>query len=363
MAVEETIGRRLKKGELEQMMQKKQLDPEKILPLVGKYFMQLANKGGALTDKMKQLEAIQGRMNQSWTFWINSIYRGGLEDALIDLYKMLDKIFWFLEQGGTSAIGSFLKGFIGQLKETIQFVYDLGMVLSYVFERYFGANMDMEWLGKAAYWILLVNTLSLISKFMGLIFGGKMIKNVYEMTKALTGFGAAATVAGGGAATGGAGKMGLMTKVFIAGIAMSVLTDIVRAAFGIDSTEDIMARNTPQGGEVIKEMSGVNSMPEWLNAIGNFFTFGTGEDFVMTAAERRLNKLDNIENLAPKSALYQQQYAELQRMKDTPIKLEVKVKDSEFAKAIDLRVKDGFGKVMNSLLPASTKQAPSLLVR
>lgn len=367
MAVEESIGRRLKKGELEQMMQKKQLDPEKILPLVGKHFMQLAKNGGALDDKLTQLETIQERLNQSWTFWIVNIYKRGLEPALIDLYKMLDKIFWFLEQGGTSAIGSFLKGFIGQLKETIQFVYDLGVVLSYVFERYFGAGMNMEMLGQAAYWILIVGSLNSVLKIMRLIFGGAMVGSIFQSAKALAlwsaGIQTASTAAGAGAATGGAASAGkmLIGRVFIAGIEAAVLFSITRALM------------EGWGGAGDKFMGKVGS---WfyerthdtdINTTGKYGDFSLMKWFTGSTWEginRRASQLQpqfGYGGIMPTSSYsYQTQPPQQQN-----VKVEVVVKDSEFAKAIDVRFADGFGKVINTMLPASTSRTspPSLITR
>ena len=75
------IGRALKKGELEKMMSKGLLDPEQLFPLVGKYFGALAREGGALREKLLQLETIETRMKTSWTQMLNSIYQGGLAEG------------------------------------------------------------------------------------------------------------------------------------------------------------------------------------------------------------------------------------------------------------------------------------------
>ena len=96
-AVEEMIGRALKEGELEQMMSKGLLDPKKLFPLVGKYFAQFARQGGALEKKLKQLAAVESRMKESWIQFVKRLYDTGVESALSNLYKGLDRIFYSIK--------------------------------------------------------------------------------------------------------------------------------------------------------------------------------------------------------------------------------------------------------------------------
>ena len=70
--------------------------------------------------------------------------------------------------------------------------------------------------------------------------------------------------------------------------------------------------------------------------------------------------------VAAANAEYALRLAELQQKmmsEAPPLRLDVAVKDTEFAKAIDVRFAEGFGKVMGTILPASAPSAPSLLVR
>ena len=186
-AVEEMIGRALKKGELEKMMQKGLLDPEKLFPLVGKYFSLLAKEGGALQEKLLQLETIETRMKTSFTQWMNATYSGGLSEGLTELYQLLDNIFWAMSQG-ESASGGFLKGFLGAARDSIAAVNDgLNDLVLFVRYRLGVKGADAEFLGKVAYWVAIAGAMNVVAGLMKTIFGGSMLSMIMKVSTAMGG--------------------------------------------------------------------------------------------------------------------------------------------------------------------------------
>ena len=144
MAVEEMLGRALKKGELEEMMQKRMLDPEILLPLVGKYFSQLANDGDALKKKLTQLETIEMRMKAQWTYFVRSLYDNGVEEALKKLYKGLARVFNSVKQLASSGFGHFLKVALDMISETVLALLDVIQIIVYLIDQAFGSNTDAK---------------------------------------------------------------------------------------------------------------------------------------------------------------------------------------------------------------------------
>ena len=185
-AVEEMIGRALEKGELEKMMSKGLLDPEQLFPLVGKYFSLLAKEGGALQEKLLQLETIETRMKTSFTQWMNATYSGGLSEGLTELYQLLDNIFWAMSQGD-SASGGFLKGFLGAARDSIAAINDaLNDLVLFVRYKLGIEGADAEFLGKVTYWIAIAGAMNTVAGLMKIIFGGSMLSMIVKVSAAMS---------------------------------------------------------------------------------------------------------------------------------------------------------------------------------
>ena len=173
-AVEEMIGRALKEGELEQMMSKGLLDPKKLFPLVGKYFAQFARQGGALEKKLKQLAAVESRMKESWIQFVKRLYDTGVESALSNLYKGLDRIFYSIKNLAGNALGKYLKGILDMLSETALFVLDTFQLIFYYIDKSFGNDSNLkgftaEMLGQVSAAVGLFFMLRKILAVMGLL--------------------------------------------------------------------------------------------------------------------------------------------------------------------------------------------------
>lgn len=217
MAVEEMIGRALKKGELEDMMQKKMLDPEKLFPLVGKYFHKLATEGGALEKKLKQLQAVESRMKESWIQFVNELYNKGVEAALIKLYKGLDRVANSVKQLAGNAIGKFLKGALDAISFVALNLLDVFQIVIYLIDQAFGKSSDIK-----------STTAEILGWVVAFAAMAKIASGILRTMKAIAGISAMASL-------GGAAKTGMIGRVLIIGAEAAFFFGITNAiidAFG-----------------------------------------------------------------------------------------------------------------------------------
>lgn len=336
--------------ELMDLMKAGKLLAKDILPLLGKEFADMARQGGALKYALNSLNSVQGRLNKSFKDFVSSIYQGGLLDGLRDLYKTLDQLFYYMAQGGDSAIGQFLQGFLSQLESSVAFIYNNLLDLYYMLKYDFGfAGADMELLGKATYWIAVVGSLNTVVKLMRIIFGGAMLGAIAKTAAALTGFGGAAagaaTVAGGSVATTAAAttQLGLWFTTLgqqLAAIAgpLALIAGAITGTWWTQKKYNEMTPRQQASYQLKTTMSGTSA--------------GSPNSSLQLPNTSPYSQMQQI----AAQIQYQQQMAQINR-NDTPIKLEVKVNDSLFAKAIDIGFQQNMGKVLNSMAP------PSLLVK
>ena len=289
---------------------------------------------------MNSLNSITQRLKLSFAQWSDSIYQGGLSDALKDLYKTLDDIFWFMKQGD-SVIGGFLKGFIGQLKESVAFIFDTLSVIGYLLKYKLGINMSGEWFGQASYWLMLAATFNTIYKTLALMLSGGLIGKLATLTAGAGAAGAAGAAVGAGTAAG----VGFIPAVRIAAIEGTVLFSLTRAIL--------------EGTAVDKASASFGS---WLydrthntdvnsKDFGKFMLSSPSQDlntYNTSAAIRRIEKIEKIAagGGGPRSALYQYPPQE-------PQKIVVEVNGGEFNKLIDVKVAESNSKQISSIIPAS----------
>lgn len=212
------IGRALKKGELEDMMQKRMLDPEKLFPLVGKYFHKLATEGGALEKKLKQLQAVESRMKESWIQFVNELYNKGVEAALIKLYKGLDHVSNSVKQLAGNAIGKFLKGALDAISFVALNLLDVFQIIIYLIDQAFGKSSDIK-----------STTAEILGWVVAFAAMAKIASGIFRTMKAIAGISAMASL-------GGAAKVGLIGKVLILGAEAAFffgITDAIIDALGV----------------------------------------------------------------------------------------------------------------------------------
>ena len=214
MAVEEMLGRALKKGELEDMMQKRMLDPEKLFPLVGKYFHKLATEGGALEKKLKQLQAVESRMKESWIQFVNELYNKGVEAALIKLYKGIDRVANSVKQLAGNAIGKFLKGALDAISFVALNLLDVFQIVIYLIDQAFGKSSDIK-----------STTAEILGWVVGFAAMAKIASGILGTMKTIAGISAKLGLGG----SGGAAKVGMVGKMLIIGAEAAFFFGITNA--------------------------------------------------------------------------------------------------------------------------------------
>ena len=328
-AAEKFIGKDLDmKGFLKLMHDGKLLSKD-ILPLAAEEMAKMARNGDALKYALNSLEAVTQRLRLSFSKWEFSIYQGGLSDALKDLYKTLDDIFWFMKQGD-SVIGGFLKGFIGKLKESVAFIFDTLSVIGYLLKYKLGVNVSGEWLGQASYWVLLAVTFKTIYKTLTLMLTGGLLGKLATLT------------AGAGTAAG----VGFIPAVRIAAIEGVALFSLTRAIL--------------EGTAADKAFAGLGS---WLYD-RTHITDPNSKDFGsfsfqkwLTGQNRDLSAYQTSSAVSQMvgGGLVNQGYSYMTQapVAQEPQKVIVEVNGGEFNKLIDVKVAESNSRQISSILPAS----------
>ena len=317
MAVEEMLGRALKKGELEDMMQKKMLDPEKLFPLVGKYFHKLATEGGALEKKLKQLQAVESRMKESWIQFVNELYNKGVEAALIKLYKGLDRVANSVKQLAGNAIGKFLKGALDAISFVALNLLDVFQIIIYLIDQAFGKSSDIK-----------STTAEILGWVVAFAAMAKIATGIFRTMKAIAGISAMTSL-------GGAAKTGMIGRVMILGAEAAFFFGITNAiidAFGLREKLE------KAGGDLYSNTHNTNpSLPDFgkFNVDKMLSTFGVQN---MISPGLMLNGIQNL------------------MTEQKPQKVDVNITMSQNAKDfVDAQIQDNNQRQYNMLKPPAPK--------
>ena len=317
MAVEEMLGRALKKGELEDMMQKRMLDPEKLFPLVGKYFHKLAEDGGALKKKLKQLQAVESRMKESWIQFVNELYNKGVEAALIKLYKGLDRVANSVRQLAGNAIGKFLKGALDAISFVALNLLDVFQIVIYLIDQAFGKSSDIK-----------STTAEILGWVVAFAAMAKIASGIFRTMKAIAGISVIA----------GAAKVGMVGKLFIIGatyVFFKGIADAIIDAIGV-------RKNLEQAGGNIWSNTHQNDINKQ-----NYGEFDIGKALSRFGIQNLISPglfLNGIDNLMTK---------------EKPQQVEVKVTMDKNAKDfVRAEVNQQQQAQMNMLIPATSVSKP-----
>lgn len=185
------------------MMKDGKLLAKDILPLVGKYFSRDAREGGALAKQMESNRVAMSRLNQTWFYFLNTIFDSGFGRELTDIFNLLSDT---LKQNTVLGrqMGEFFGGMLKQAKNMFIQIHDWiiiihAMLLYYtedirkMFKETFGDPLDAELAGRIVSFFLIVGFLK---KTLGFLLG---ILGVIRSIKKLGGL---AGALGGGAAIG-----------------------------------------------------------------------------------------------------------------------------------------------------------------
>lgn len=185
------------------MMKDGKLLAKDILPLVGKYFSRDAREGGALAKQMESNRVAMARLNQTWFYFLNTIFDSGFGRELTEIFNLLSDT---MKQNTSTArtMGEFFGGMLKQAKNMFIQIHDWiiiihAMMLYYtedirkMFKETFGEPLNAELMGRIVAFFLIVGALK---KTLGILF------SILGVIKAIKKVGGIAGALGGGAAIG-----------------------------------------------------------------------------------------------------------------------------------------------------------------
>lgn len=224
-AASKMVGRELKDGEFEQMMQAGLLKPAKLLPMVAAEFKKMVKDSGTLDKKLQQLDAVEQRMKQSWEYFTLKLYDSGVEAALKNLYKGIDRVASSVKQLAGNAIGKFLKGALDAISFVALNLLDVFQIVIYLIDQAFGKSSDIK-----------STTAEILGWVVAFAVMAKIATGIFRTMKAIAGISAMASLVG-------AAKVGLIGKLFIIGatyVFFKGIADAIIDAFGFrDNLEKV----------------------------------------------------------------------------------------------------------------------------
>ena len=205
------------------MMKDGKLLAKDILPLVGKYFARDAREGGALAKQMESNRVAMTRLNQTWFYFLNTIFDSGFGRELTDIFNLLSDT---LKQNTSNAriMGEFFGGMLEQAKRMFIQIHDWiiiihAMMLYYtedirkMFKETFGEPLNAELMGRIVSFFLIVGALKkMLTILLSVVGALKMIKSFGGIAGALGGAAVGADLPGKGGNGGKGGKPPKMPK-------------------------------------------------------------------------------------------------------------------------------------------------------
>lgn len=246
------------------MMKDGKLLAKDILPLVGKYFSRDAREGGALAKQMESNRVAMSRLNQTWFYFLNTIFDSGFGRELTDIFNLLSDT---LKQNTVLGrqMGEFFGGMLKQAKNMFIQIHDWiiiihAMLLYYtedirkMFKETFGDPLDAELAGRIVSFFLIVGFLKKTLGFLlGILGAIRAIKKVGGLVGALGGAAIGADLPGKGGNRGKTPKMpkggGIASKLTLGALLKNPYVWTALAGWGlsewIDSSMQEYAQENP----------------------------------------------------------------------------------------------------------------------
>ena len=357
-AVSKFYKKDISTSEMFQLMKDGKLLAKDILPLLGEEFSEMAKTGDALKFALLSLSIVQQRMNTTFIKWITNVYKGGLAEGLSELYKTLDKMFFLMSQGDSGA-GKFLKGFIDSARKSIIWVHDTLLDIYYLITEDLGLKgVDMELLGKVAYWATILGMMNSIAGVMKVIFGGTVLNGITSLAGKMLGLKTAiegvtiaqeaATVAT--VASTSSGWIGMLISQ--SKLLLTALTPVAATVAAIASAAAILNLaqskyndySPTQKADWQQKMTQLNTRSTLMSsgASGSMLPNTNPYAQIMQATADTNRQLQEVILNAP------------------PLRVDVRVEESELSKFIKFRVDEGMQRQIQSIVPTGT---PSLIVK
>lgn len=191
------------------MMKDGKLLAKDILPLVGKYFSRDAREGGALAKQMESNRVAMARLNQTWFYFLNTIFDSGFGRELTEIFNLLSDT---MKQNTSTArtMGEFFGGMLKQAKNMFIQIHDWiiiihAMMLYYtedirkMFKDTFGEPLNAELMGRIVSFFLIVGALKkMLTILLSIVGALKLIKGFGGIAGALGGAAIGADLPGKG---------------------------------------------------------------------------------------------------------------------------------------------------------------------
>ena len=357
-AVSKWASRDVGTDEMKAMMKDGKLIAKEILPLLAKEMAELARNGEALKDALKGLAVIESRMKTSFDNMLANIYRGGLSEGLKDLYTTLDRMFWVLSKGD-SGLGGFLKGFLEEARESVEWLWDHLTLIRIILEEEFGMKgADMEMLGKAAYYTSIILALNTITGLMKWFISAPLLNGLASLAGKILGVGAAteavaaaqvtATAAVATASTGG----WISLLISQSGLLMAALAPVAAVVAAIASAAAVLNLAQSKYNEYTP-----TQQADWQQKMTQLSTRST---LMSSGASGSM-----LPNTNPYSQMMQASADTTRQLQEVilnapPLRVDVRVEESELSKFIKFRVEEGMQRQIQSIIPTG---APALVVK
>lgn len=357
-AVSKFYKKDISTSEMFDLMKNGKLLAKDILPLLGEEFSKMARTGDALRVALTSLSTVQQRMNTSFREMINNVYKGGLAEGLSKLYTTLDKMFWVLSQGD-SGLGKFLKGFFEGARESVEWLWDHLTLLRIMLEEEFGMKgADMELLGKAAYYASIILALNTISGLMKWLISAPLLNGLATLAGKILGVGAATETVAAAQVTANAAVAASTSSGWIAmllsqsKLLLAALAPVAAAVAAIAAAAAVLnlAQNKYDSMSPTQQADWQQKMTQ-LNTRSTLMSSGAGGSM-----------LPNTNPYAPMMQAVADTNRQLQEtiINAPPLRVDVRVEESELSKFIKFRVDEGIQRQVQSILPTG---APSLVTK
>ena len=363
-AVSRWAGRDIGMGEMKQMMKDGKLISKEILPLLAEEMAKVARNGGALKEALLGLAVAESRMNTSFDNMLDNIYRGGLNDGLKDLYTTLDRMFWVLSKGD-SGLGGFLKGFLEGARESVEWLWDHLTLIRIMLEEEFGMKgADMEMLGKASYYASIILALNTITGLMKWLISAPLLNGLAALAGKILGVSAATEAVAAAQVTTTAAvvtaSIGGWISLLISqsGLLMAALAPVAAVVAAIAAAAAILNLAQSKYNDFSAEQKA-----DWQQKMTTMNASAT-QGYYTKSGLQQMGAQGNLPNTNPYAQMMQANADTTRQLQETilnapPLRVDVRVEESELSKFIKFRVEEGMQRQIQSIIPTG---APSLIV-
>lgn len=357
-AVSKFYKKDISTSEMFDLMKNGKLLAKDILPLLGEEFSKMARTGDALRVALTSLSTVQQRMNTSFREMINNVYKGGLAEGLSELYTTLDDMFFLMSQGDSKA-GKFLKGFVDAARESLVSVHDTLLDIYYLITEDLGVKgANAEMFGKAAYYTSIIIALNTITGMMKWLISAPLLNGLASLAGKILGVGAATETVAAAQVTANAAVAASTSSGWIAmllsqsKLLLAALAPVAAAVAAIAAAAAILnlAQDKYDNMSPTQQADWQQKMTQ-LNTRSTLMSSGAGGSM-----------LPNTNPYAPMMQAVADTNRQLQEtiINAPPLRVDVRVEESELSKFIKFRVDEGIQRQVQSILPTG---APSLVTK